>query len=286
MTPSDFLSGSFWQGWHRWAAWLICVGLIVLLGLLRSATDTDFTFASLAILPVLAIAWIDGKRNGLLVALLATAMWLASDIASERQFSDDWIPWVNAITRLLTYGIAVLLVAQIRFQFDREHNNATHDALTGLQNRRAFFEAGDFEVERAKRYAHPLAVIYLDLDDFKQLNDCKGHDAGDAALRATASALTRTMRATDRVARMGGDEFAVLLPETGYEAAITAGQKISIALDAALKAFPPVKVSIGVAWFAAADRLFPAMLTAADELMYEVKESGKHDMRSRRVAPL
>lgn len=282
MTPAEFLFGSFWTGWHRWAAWLICVGVIVLLGVLRTATDTDFTFTSMAMLPVLAIAWIDGKKPGLLVALLAAAMWLVDDIASGRQFSDAWIPWVNAITRLTTYSVTVLLVARIRLQFEREHRNATHDVLTGLQNRRAFFEAGALEVERAKRYAHPLAIIYLDLDDFKQLNDCKGHDAGDAALCATARALARTMRTSDRVARIGGDEFAVFLPETGYQAAVKAGRKIFTVVNAALKDFPPVKVSIGVAWFGKADCRFPAMLKAADELMYEAKQGGKHDLRSRR----
>lgn len=283
-TRYEFLFGSFWTRSRRWVAWSICVATIGLLGALRMATDAEFTFASFALLPVLAIAWVDRKGNALLVAFLAAAMWFAADIASEREFSAGWIPWANAFARLATYSVAVLMVVQIRLQFEREHKHATHDALTGLQNRRAFFEAGAFEVERAKRYAHPLAVIYLDLDDFKKLNDNKGHDAGDAALRATARALARTMRATDRVARMGGDEFAVLLPETGYDAAVKAGQKLSIALDAALDAFQPVKVSIGVAWFGNADRAFPEMLHAADQLMYEVKEGGKHDMRSRRFA--
>lgn len=83
---------------------------------------------------------------------------------------------------------------------------------------------------------------------------------------------------------MGGDEFAVLLPEIGYDATVEAGQKISLAVIAALKDFPPVKGSIGIAWFGKADRLFPAMLKAADGLMYEVKESGKNDIRPRRFA--
>ena len=81
---------------------------------------------------------------------------------------------------------------------------------------------------------------------------------------------------------MGGDEFALLLLEIGYEAAVEAGRKISIAVDIALQGFPPVKVSIGIAWFGEADRSFPAMLKAADELMYEVKKNGKDNVRSRR----
>lgn len=282
----EFLFGAFWTGWRRVAAWSVCLIAIFLLGLLRIKTDTELTFSSVALLPVLVIAWIDGKRNGLIVAFVGAAMWLVGDLASAREFDAGWIPWANGLTRLITYSVAVLLVAQIRFQFEREHRNATHDGLTGLQNRRAFLDAGAAEVERAKRYGHPLAVIFMDLDDFKQLNDSRGHDAGDAALRAAATALLRALRSSDRVARIGGDEFAVLLPETGYEAAAEAGRKIFVAVNAALEAFPPVRISIGVAWFGQVDRLFPAMLKAADGLMYEAKESGKHDMRSRSfVAP-
>jgi diguanylate cyclase (GGDEF)-like protein len=275
-----------WSGWRRWAAWSACGSAIFLLGLLRTATDADFTFASLVVLPVLAIAWIGGKRDGLVVAFLASTVWIVGDItASERQFSAEWVPWANAVTRLMTYSLVVLLAAKIRRQLAKEHEYATRDALTGLQNRRAFLEAGAAEVERAKRYGHSMAVIFLDLDDFKQLNDSKGHDAGDAALRATAKALIAALRSSDRIARLGGDEFAVLLPEIECAAASEAGRKVLLAVNAALQAFAPVKASIGIAWFMEADRLLPAMLKAADELMYEVKESGKHDMRSRSFPP-
>ncbi|MFA7271057.1 MAG: GGDEF domain-containing protein [Sterolibacterium sp.] len=275
LTRSDFLLSSYWTGWRRWAAWSISIIAIFLLGTARTTTDAEWTFASFAILPVLVIAWIDGKRGGTLVALLATAMWVVSDIVSERQFSSPWILWGNAATRMMTYSLVAFLAAQVRLQFEREFERATQDALTGLKNRRAFLEVGVGEVERSKRYPHPLAVIFLDLDDFKQLNDTMGHDVGDAALKATAQALLRTLRSSDQVARLGGDEFAVLLPEIGYDAAVEAGRKISIAVNTALEEFPPVSGSIGVAWFREADRLFPDMLKAADELMYEVKESGK-----------
>lgn len=284
LRSSRFLLGTFWTGWHRSAARSVCLGAILLLGVLRIANDAELTFVSLALLPVLVIAWIDGRRNGLFAALLAAAMWAVSDMAAEREFSAVWIPWANAVTRLLTYSLAALLVAQVRLQFEREHERATRDGLTGLLNRAAFLEAGDSEVERSKRYGHPLAVVFFDLDDFKQLNDTQGHDAGDAALRAMATALRGVLRSSDRVARLGGDEFAVLLPETGYDAAVEAGRKIFLAANTALLEFPPVKASVGVAWFGEADRPFPAMLKAADALMYEVKESGKNDIRCRHLA--
>lgn len=281
---SDLLLKNFWTGWPLWTAWAICVTIIFSLGVLRTATDGVFTFASLAMLPVIVIAWIGGKKHGLIIAFLAAAMWAVADAVTERQYSTQWIPVINTVTRLITYSLVALLVAQVHLKFEKEHKHATRDALTGLKNRRGFFEIGAAEVERAKRYEHPLAVIFLDLDDFKQLNDVRGHDAGDAALRATARALRGFRRSSDLVARLGGDEFAVLLPEIGYDAAVEASRKILMAVHASLKKFPPVKASIGVAWFGKVDRLFPAMLKAADELMYEVKESGKGDIRARSFA--
>src|SRR5665647_297777 len=101
----------------------------------------------------------------MLVAFLASAMWFVSDITSERQFSAAWIPWTNAITRLMIYSLVAFLVAQVRLQLERERQHANRDALTGLQNRRDFLDAGDKKIERSKRYARPLAVVFLDLDD-------------------------------------------------------------------------------------------------------------------------
>lgn len=281
---SAFFLRASWCRWQRWVAWMISIGAISLLGALRVATDAEFAFASLALLPVMVISWMDGRRNGLILAFIVAAMWAASDMTSGREFSAAWIPWVNALTRLMIYGLVAFLTAQVRQQFAREYEFANRDALTGLLNRRAFLNAGSAEVERSKRYAHPMTVVFLDLDDFKQLNDTMGHDAGDAALHATAVALRSALRSNDQIARLGGDEFAVLLPEIDYDAAVEAGRKISIAVGNVLDDFPPVKASIGVAWFRDMDRLFPAMLKAADELMYEVKESGKNDVLSRRIA--
>jgi diguanylate cyclase (GGDEF)-like protein len=183
--------------------------------------------------------------------------------------------------------LALVLAGQfalLRLQFEQEHEYATRDALTGLQNRRAFLDTGSAEVERSKRYGHSLAVIFLDLDNFKQLNDSKGHDIGDAALRAIANALLGTLRTHDLVARLGGDEFSILLPEIHYDAAVVTANKISQAVKQALLDYPPVTASIGVAWFGDAHHSFAEMMKAADALMYEAKVGGKDNMLFRRVA--
>jgi len=164
LTTSYFLISSFWTGWRRWIVWSVCVGAILLLSTIRAATDAELSVASLALLPVLVIAWVGGERPGLLMAFLGAAVWAVGDIISDRQHSAGWIAWANLTTRFLTYSLVAFLTAQVRLQLEREYERATEDELTGLQNRRAFLEAGASEVERSKRYGHPLAVLFLDLD--------------------------------------------------------------------------------------------------------------------------
>jgi diguanylate cyclase (GGDEF)-like protein len=274
----DLLLYDFWIGWRRWVAWSVCISLIFAFGALRTQTDVELAFASFGLLPTLFIAWMGGMKNGLVMAFLAAAIWVVSDVVTDRHFSSTWIPWANAATRLVTYSLIVVLIAEVRIHLKRAREHAMRDVLTGLLNRRAFLEVGNLEVVRANRYKHALSVIFMDLDNFKQLNDSNGHDAGDAALQAVAKALLATLRSNDQVARLGGDEFAVLLPEIGYDDAIETGNKVFNAVNVALRIFPDVTASIGVAWFGEINLTFPQMLKAADELMYEVKANGKGNL--------
>jgi diguanylate cyclase (GGDEF)-like protein len=174
--------------------------------------------------------------------------------------------------RLATYSLVAALTAKVRSLLHREHERATRDELTGLGNRWHLLDSGELAVQRSRRYAHPVAIVYLDLDQFKQLNDREGHAAGDAALRATARALLGVARATDLVARLGGDEFAVLPPEVDRASARDAAMRMSAAVDAALGATSPgVSASIGVAWFGDPAPPISQLLEAADSLMYESK---------------
>lgn len=158
----------------RFAAWFAGVVIIAVLGFLRAATDAEYVFASAAIIPVVAVAWIGGRKDGIILSLLAAVMWTSADLLAERQFSAGWIPYVNGLTRLATYGFVVHLTARVRTLLEREREIASHDALTGLLNRRAFFEAGKAEANRSRRYGHPLAVAFLDLDDFKRPSTTAG----------------------------------------------------------------------------------------------------------------
>lgn len=266
----------------RRVLWPLNIAILVLLGSLRLATEAEYYFASLAVLPVMATAWVYGRRDGLALALLAALMWVIADVGSGA--GSGWLPWANVTTRFITYAIVAVLVAEMRALLARERDEAMHDGLTGLLNRRAFLELGDVESMRSLRYEHSLAIVFIDLDNFKQLNDTRGHLAGDTALRTAAHALHTKLRLSDSVARLGGDEFAIVLPEIDYDAAVDAGHKISHAITAALAEFPPVTASVGVAWFDRACPRFDAMVAAADNLMYEVKRNGKGDFVARRLS--
>ena len=158
---------------------------------------------------------------------------------------------------------------------------ARSDVLTGCANRRRFIEVLEVERQRAERYASPFCLLSLDLDHFKRVNDRHGHPCGDAVLRHLVEVVQGSLRPTDLLGRMGGEEFSVLLPQTGsHEAGIIAGR-----IRAAVEATPArwgaqdirVTVSVGVAqWRAAEHELCEDLLARCDEAMYEAKHAGRN----------
>ncbi len=165
-------------------------------------------------------------------------------------------------------------------QEQRIRHQAYHDPLTGLPNRASFTEHLEEAMRRAKRAGRPLALLFVDLDLFKRVNDSLGHDAGDRLLRVAAERIRRAVREADMLFRMGGDEFTVLLEEVGgsEEAALVAGRVIeAIAEPLELQAQEiSVSASIGIALYphdaAAGERL----LKSADTAMYRAKELGRN----------
>ncbi len=150
------------------------------------------------------------------------------------------------------------------------------DPLTGIFNRRAFEELAAGELSRAARYGRPLSLAFVDLDHFKQVNDDFGHEVGDTVLCQVAATLISTMRSADVVARIGGDEFAVLMPETDSQAAMTALEKSRAALKALMQMNAwPTTFSMGVVSADGPQLTLPELLAAADRLMYEAKRTGR-----------
>jgi diguanylate cyclase (GGDEF)-like protein len=157
---------------------------------------------------------------------------------------------------------------------------ATTDGLTALFNRRHFEELARAEWTRYQRYGRPLSLLLLDVDKFKSINDRFGHDAGDLVLKAVAFTCKTTKRQTDVAARIGGEEFVLLLPETDEAAAETAAERLRKAIQVHTRSLPggnlEVTVSIGVAGAGLAMSGFEVMLKRADEALYEAKRMGRN----------
>lgn len=159
---------------------------------------------------------------------------------------------------------------------------ATHDALTDLYNRRHFIELADNEIARAIRHRRPLSLCILDVDLFKPVNDRYGHISGDEVLRQIAALLRAHARNDDVTARIGGEEFALLLPECDAEAARVLAERLREAVAATL--FSPggepqhITISIGIAELAAGRDARPALMAAADAALYRAKSEGRNQV--------
>ncbi|HLY35952.1 MAG TPA: diguanylate cyclase, partial [Candidatus Limnocylindria bacterium] len=175
--------------------------------------------------------------------------------------------------------IARDVTARVGYEQQLRHL-ADHDQLTGLLNRRRLEEELKRELARVGRFGTPGALISLDVDNFKQINDSAGHAAGDSVLVEVAGVLSQRFRSTDAVARLGGDEFAVLLAGVSGEAAQVAAEKLREAIAAAAPAFGgkplPITASIGVAPFDSDDVTADELLVNADLAMYAAKEAGRN----------
>jgi diguanylate cyclase (GGDEF)-like protein len=179
-------------------------------------------------------------------------------------------------------GFIVLFLASARSlndRFGREEEASRTDTLTGLFNRRGFLEASDGAVLRSRRSGRPLSIVLADVDRFKEVNDSLSHAAGDAALKALAGALRSALRAQDTVARWGGDEFIVLLPETAKEGALRVSESLRAVVSALRVDFEGARVhltlSLGVAEHFA-DRSVEDTIAEADSALYQAKEEGRN----------
>ena len=156
---------------------------------------------------------------------------------------------------------------------------ATKDSLTDLYNHRTLRELGQAELLRSRRMNHELALLMFDIDHFKNVNDLYGHAAGDKVLKTIEKQALQTCRAIDVVARMGGDEFVVLLPETSRKNAVVVAERLkrTVAQEACEWEGTQIKItlSIGLAALSPDDREFEALLRRADDALYEAKRSGR-----------
>ena len=269
----------------RVAALLLGLALIAGIAWLDNVTGPKLLLNVFYLLPVMFVAWVTASTAYGLIAVLATFVVgpLETYLDGLGFYSLPVAAW-NAGMRTAVFCIVLLLLAKVRRLVARLQEQSLTDELTGVANRRAFLDVAAREIERSRRYRHELSLAYLDIDAFKAANDRFGHAAGDRVLIALAGIARVTARSVDTVARIGGDEFVILMPETDALAALPLAERLRTACSrAAGLGAAPVTCSVGLVTFERAPGDIEELLTSADALMYEAKAAGGDGVRHARV---
>lgn len=238
-------------------------------------TPPELRLGILYVIPVLLVARQDGIGWGVAFAL-ATSL-LRFLVGTEQLPLDTSLTFrlLGEGAYLAVVGFGITGLSQLRRTQEQLELLATQDPLTNVLNARAFAAELAQELGRNRRYGRPLALIYLDLDDFKKVNDAHGHATGDAVLRLVADAMRGAVRRADLVGRLGGDEFGVLMPETDGAVAHAAATRLVTGIRTVFRGTPSVTASIGVVAVAGTEAGSDELLRKADQAMYEAKRAGK-----------
>lgn len=270
---------TFLKGLSRPAVMAITLLLLALVGMFDSMTGPKYSVSAFYLAPVVLTAWYAGRGYAIIMAVIGAVVWLAADIAGKNYDEHPLVLLWNDLMEFSLFLFAAYVISDLKGRLDREEEVSRRDQLTGIANRRKFRELADEEIRRSRRYSDPFTVIYLDIDNFKTVNDTLGHNEGDRLLCQVATTIAAAIREIDTVARLGGDEFSLLLPETGGEEAITVATKIHASLKETVEPCWPVTFSIGMVSYLKAPASTDEMIQMADRLMYEVKNSTKDELR-------
>jgi diguanylate cyclase (GGDEF)-like protein len=247
----------------------------IVIGTLDVSAPDEYTFSFLYLIPITFTTWFNGKRAGLFFSVVCTVLWSLDHLKADL-FATAW----NILSTLGMFCVVTLMLASIRKMWESEIALSRTDPLTGVMNKRAFAEMVEYEIASLQRQSSPYSIAYLDLDNFKEVNDTYGHKQGDELLKAVVSCLVRNVRETDLIARMGGDEFTIFFPATDKHAARFVIQRVKEHLLVLSDSHNwPITFSMGVLTCSTGNCSLDEIVSTADRLMYEVKSAGKNDVR-------
>jgi diguanylate cyclase (GGDEF)-like protein len=261
---------------------LLGIGLFLVLpiGLINYLVGVEVSFSILYLVPVFLVSWCAGRREGLMISMISAVAWFLADLKAGRAYSHPIIYYWNMSVMFGFFLVISLILSGLRRALEHEKKMARIDSLTGVPNARYFVEQAKKEIERSRRYQHPLTLVYIDCDFFKDVNDQFGHQTGDRLLGRVADTLQRNIRGSDIIGRLGGDEFGILMPEIGEMLAPQALDRLHDRLIESMKKGGwPVTFSMGVAIFLSAPDCVEDLIKRADNLMYSAKNRGKNQIQ-------
>jgi diguanylate cyclase (GGDEF)-like protein len=284
----------FFAGFARWIdalpgglVFALGLGTVAVAGIADELTGSEVGLTFFYLLPIWFGSWFLGVGGGLVLALASAIAWWSADVAARLYSPRPSVQAANVALQLALFVATALVAAAVRRRGDRESAFVRTDALTGLLNRRGFLEVSRREIARSARSGRPLTVALLDVDEFKEVNDVRGQEAGDHLLGGMGSALRSAMRAVDASARLAGDEFAVLLPDADPLSIESVLDRLRLVLvQAAAEKGATVTVSLGAATFQQPPSSLDEMLRAAARMLDAAKTSGRSGLRHDRVGDL
>jgi diguanylate cyclase (GGDEF)-like protein len=259
-------------------AWSL--GLLVLMGALDSVTG-NYSFTLFYLIPIFFAAWFVGSLAGVSVCI---GSFFSSLLANPyryvlRHYSHPTYYYWDLFLEFTYLLLMSLMFSALKERFNLEREMSRVDPLTGALNRRALMELATYEIAQCSRHLRSLNIAFIDLDNFKLVNDRMGHAEGDKVLCEVVAAFGEILRKTDVIARVGGDEFVIMLPETDEESAGAVIRKVRENLLASMARNGwPVTFSIGFITYESPSCPVEEMIAKADRLMYSIKNTHKNDI--------
>lgn len=262
---------------------VITIALLLIAATGDYLTGLDALFFPAYFLPIIFATWAIGVESGYLTAFLSLVLWQKAEILGGRAYENAAIYFANFLSMSFAFGLIAVGCGKIKRDMEFFRRLSSHDTMTGLHNSVSFRHILVHEVDRQRRHPRPVSLAFIDLDNFKSVNHRFGHTRGDNLLRGIAGILQKNIRRTDTAGRVGGDQFALILPETDEAGALIVLKKIHAAIsemDLSLRG--GATPSTGIITFLSAPELGEQhMLSLADDLMYEAKRGGKNRIVSR-----
>ncbi len=274
------------KNFPRPAILIAALAATIFIGVPDYLIGIDISLSIFYIIPVGFATWYAGKNTGIFVAFISAVPLLVEQLKENYLASRPGILFWNLFLHVATMAVIVLLLERLAVHLQNEKDLARTDAVTGILNRRAFLERLEASLALMAREEADFALAYIDLDDFKGINDRDGHDEGDRVLRLLAHTLQKSIRQSDVVARLGGDEFALLIHGASLPQACTFIEKVRHAIQLAFQMESlPLTCSMGCVTFKGRAHDIHSIIKAADLLMYKVKREGKDGVAVEEYTP-